>query len=190
MHKDMKIGLDYDGVIADAAEMKRLWIEENLGRSLSKWKTHRDECIGIIGESDYKIMATILYGKDWTLKTPEVKDAADCLRKLKQQGNLLYIVTGRPTRETDFAQKWLAQKNILELFLGIHNIHQGIGDTKAQVCRELELDVLVDDYLVHLKQGFPKKRILLRDGSPETIKMPDGVEYARNWQEVMEKLRQ
>lgn len=183
----MKYGVDYDGTIADTNSIKVAWIKKNLGIDVVPWKTDKTSCVPIIGAENYERME-IVYERELTLKAGEIPGAIRSLLTLARRGEI-YLVTARPVRRLAFAKEWLLSRGVLDLFRGIKTSVGANGEkrTKEQICRELGLDVLIDDDERHLRDNqMPGlRRILIKSGSPEKVELPNGMGYARSWDEVV-----
>jgi hypothetical protein len=182
----MKIGIDYDGTIADTGTMKSAWIRENLGKEVESWNTDRTTCVPVIGMEAYAKMGDAVYERELTLKAPLIDGAAEALARIAQIGEV-YLITARGERRISFAREKLECKGLARYFSGFASSH---GRTKEQVCSELGLDVIIDDDARHLEkislQGL--RKILIKCGSTEETELANGVEYAKSWQEAVDLL--
>ena len=52
----MKIGIDFDGTIADTNTAKSYWIKKNIGLSIPPYQCDKTTCLQYIKKEDYKIM--------------------------------------------------------------------------------------------------------------------------------------
>ena len=121
-------------------------------------------------------------------------DAKGVLLKLKDHYKLI-ITTSRRNKVAQLTAEWV-DKYFPGIFEGVH--HAGIFDdhkegahlgTKAELCRQVEADFLIDD---HPKHCFAVAEIgitaLLFGEYPWSIddNLPKGVIRTKNWQEVAE----
>ena len=185
----MAYGLDYDGVIADTPSMKARWLKESRGIDIPPWKTDRTVCTKIIGMHLYEEMINDIYGMEWSLKAPPIKDAIESIIRLSKEGPV-YVVTARTPERADYAKEYMEINGIIRY---VTEIIPAGKETKQKICEEKGIDKLVDDDLRHLNvDGLNNiQRILLKDGFNEQYfpGLPKGVEFAKNWKEIMGLLR-
>ncbi|MFW6246650.1 MAG: 5' nucleotidase, NT5C type [bacterium] len=72
----------------------------------------------------------------------------DSLHELKNDGHKLYIISSRVERNTTITKDWLDEnygKNLFEkILLGC--------DRKGMVCRDRNIDIMIDDFFHYLQQ--------------------------------------
>lgn len=136
----MKIGIDLDDTICRTTEKVHMLLEE-YGQKRKK--------------SPIEIMNNELEKEEFLAKylgeiyqTVEIKrTVGDVLRRLKNKGNELYIITARssfsPTGQDieEITKDWLVKNHILVDGL-LMNCY---GEEKAKVCRENKIDLMIDD---------------------------------------------
>lgn len=143
----MRIGIDIDNTITDTLPILKQYC-----------KRYNDEVVKRNLAMNEKGFATInLY--DWTQKEESIfcdkyleevvlqatiKEGADkVIKKLKEEGNTIYIITARLKhhfkKPYEVTEKFLKEKGIVydELMVGITD--------KKQVCIEKQIDILLDD---------------------------------------------
>ncbi len=189
--KRRRFGIDYDGVVADTSVIKARWIREHLGQVVAPWQTDRETCEEIIGNR-YNDLSEAVYSRPLTLAAPEVPGAIYALYKLDQIGDV-YLVTARPPKRLNSARDWLEKFKLIEYFTDLVSTRDDKGNevSKGELCQKLELDVLIDDelrYLVEAANYHKLRRILLKNGCTDRIRVPRGIEFTRSWREVLEFL--
>ncbi len=112
------------------------------------------------------------------------------MEELKKRYHL-FIVTQRRPQTLEFVREWLAQHDMLRYFSSIVSTGEidGVDKIKEQIYIELGLDALIDDDIRHLENInlLDLRKILLNHGGPENIELPNGIEYARSWDEVVKR---
>jgi hypothetical protein len=178
---DIRIGIDFDGTIADTNEVKAKWIRMNLGVDLSPWSCDRSKCVPIIGLEKYEQMAAFVYGEEGTGDAAPVTGALDGLRCLAQRA-WLYVVTNRFGSHLPAARRWLCRHGVANLF---KNVVSSAGRTKGEVCWEHGIEVLLDDDLRHtgLTRQHPVRVVLLARG-PDNSWEPDAI-CVKSWSEFV-----
>ena len=145
----MKIGIDIDNVLSNFNEIL-------LNDYLEHDKTLNNN--GIIHKGEY-----IRKMFDWdtsyeqnyyrnnierlaSLLTP-IKNSSRYINKLKEDGNEIYIISGRDNGEYsnpyDMTINWLKKYNIPYDKLILTNAYK--HQEKAEVCKELGIDIMIDD---------------------------------------------
>lgn len=184
-----RIGIDYDGTIANTSEVKTGWIREHLGMEIHPWKTDRTSCIPLIGLENYERMSQYVYEREGSLRAREVADSIDAIEELARHSKIL-IVTARQPHQIRWCQQWLQGKGLdasIDAYLSTAGKGpNGTSMTKPQLCRNHNIEVLIDDDVRHLggAKGVDLIRILLKSGPTEAIAVPEGVKLARSWREV------
>jgi len=185
-----RIGIDYDGTIANTSEVKAGWIREHLGMEIHPWKTDRTSCVPLIGLENYERMSQYVYEREGSLRAREVTDALDAIEELARHSEI-FIVTARQPHQVRWCHQWLRGKGLdasIDAYLSTAGKGpDGTSMTKPQLCRDHGIEVLIDDDMRHLggAEGVDLIRILLKSGSTEAIAVPEGVKLARSWREVL-----
>lgn len=146
----MKIGIDIDNVISN-------FNDELLKEYLKHDKELRNT--GIINEDVF-----IRYGMfDWTekeeaefyknnieriaIKLKPIHRATETIKKLKEDGNEIIIISGRNNGEYNnpykLTEEWLAKYNIVYDKLILTNAYN--KEEKANVCKENNIDIMIED---------------------------------------------
>ena len=187
------IGLDYDGTIADTGIAKTAWIREHLGLEIPPWSTDRTMCVPIIGAENYEHMGRVVYAPDASMLADEVPGAAAAIRSMAAR-HRLYIVTARNADQVAWARAWLAGRGLDECIDGYLSSAARAADgsrtTKAQLCHDYQIDILIDDDERHLRDSSLAglRRILLKNGCDQPLPLSDGIELASSWRDAIELL--
>ena len=183
------IGLDYDGTIADTGLAKADWIREHLGIEVPPWRTDRTMCVPIIGAENYERLSRVVYAPEASMRADEVPGASLAIRALSKEYRL-FIVTARDAQQMTWAREWLANRGLDACMAGFLSSAQRAADgsrlSKAQLCRDNRIDVLIDDDERHLRDSSLAglRRILLKNGCDQPLDLADGIELASSWDQV------
>jgi hypothetical protein len=135
-------------------------------------------------------MSKFVYGRKGSLQAKEVLGSIDAIKELARHSQI-FIVTARLSHQIRWSKEWLRKKGIDSFIHAYFSVTgNSIGEselTKPQLCRDYGISVLIDDDERHLKgTELPNlKRILLKSGCRESIDVPEGMELARSWQDVL-----
>lgn len=146
----MRIGIDIDGVLTDIEQ----WQLDVGGKFFSKFNKsveNKDgyeitEIFNVSDELDSQFWNEYLY--DYVTKEPSRKYASEVIKKLKDDGNEIYIVTARylTNRDTDDGKKmrkivrnWLEEQNIYydEIIFS--------PEDKKENCKKYNIDIMIED---------------------------------------------
>jgi uncharacterized HAD superfamily protein len=131
----MRIGLDFDGTIAAWGGAMARWMQEN-GRA--PFDPDRHVVDQVSGEHLHEMVRAIL-ATSLTLAMEPMDGALDAMRRLRAHHDL-YVVTARNTDEGAWARRWIAQHAV-----PVTDVVETARASKADACRRLDLDVLLDD---------------------------------------------
>ena len=171
----MKIGIDLDDTLCNTFEIMRKYQNIFLStknitlNSFQKSQKYKEEFLKKYLKQCYQ---------EATIK----KGAIEILKKLKEEGNELYIITNRNNNYIKEPQKliidYLKKYNIL-----INNIYINTNN-KVKICQQLKIDLMIDDNI------YIYSKLLAHD--IETILFDDMERYKEfnnrvtSWQEVYE----
>jgi uncharacterized HAD superfamily protein len=184
----MRIGLDVDDTIADTSSIV---IEYALlfDKEYKEGKGIVDpEIRTLIGKFDWtlddKYNFWKLYAKDMAINVKPKVDCKEVLTKLKEEGNEIYIVTYRTKERFEYpyelTEEWLKKEGIP------YDVLIADSGPKGIVCKENNIDVLIDDGINHCTDALNNGiRALLFESKYNKIY---DIERVLNWKEVYEKL--
>ena len=145
----MRIGIDIDNVLSNFNEILLEDYLEHDKTLNNKGIIHKDEYIRKMFDWD------ISYEQEYyknnierlaSLFTP-IKDCSKYVNKLKEDGNELYIISGRDNGEYsdpyNMTINWLKKYNIPYDKLILTNAYN--HQEKADICKELGIDIMIDD---------------------------------------------
>ncbi|MBP7831499.1 MAG: hypothetical protein KA028_00565 [Candidatus Pacebacteria bacterium] len=184
----MKIGLDFDGVIADCGKLKKLGAEQMFGVSIPEEKFKKEIVVGegLLTLEQYRTLQKKIYGtRELGLQATAVPDAIDFIRKLQADGHDLFIITSRATdEELGIAKEWATINNLDIPFYGCK-------ESKLPTCQELGIEIFVDDDLDKLISVAPavKHLFLFSWGYNEDIDEHSTAIRIYDWPELYSKIK-
>lgn len=145
--ENMRIGLDFDGVITDSCHMKQEYLKQNYGLEMPPHLIKREIMVGrglLTNEQYDKLNYEIAFSEDWAKQMTPVPGMLTYLPKLLAEGDNICIVTNRSGQARDIAERYLNTKGI---FVPVYGM--GKGASKANACKGL--DTFIDDDLDKLE---------------------------------------
>lgn len=141
----MKIGLDFDGVIADTGKLKSVLAKKLYGLELSSARFKKEFVIKkkLLSLEKYRELQDVIYGNKKMIDLMEpVEDALYFIDRLIREGHSILVITSREKASLEMAKKWL-EKCRLSDKSGVSLIGVGIKNTKVRAAKGL--DVYLDD---------------------------------------------
>lgn len=185
---NMKIGIDFDGTIADTNQIKSRWIQDQLGISVPPYMTDRTSCIPIIGKENYKLMGISVYSPDSTANLAPVPGALDAIERLKQNHSIL-IITARTRNKLRPAEEWLASHRAT---VDLEVLSVKVSEkSKVQVCLDNHVNALVDDdegHLVGLEDTGIAAILFKRNAPTPNNSKGQFCYFCRSWEEIEQQL--
>lgn len=145
----MKIGLDFDGVIANCGQLKSDGAKKLYGVEIPPEKFHKEIVVGenYLTLDQYQKLQKIIYGtraREIGLLMEPVAGVLSFLPRLIVDGHSVMVVTSRGEAELDIASEWSFSQGLRLDFIGV-----GRKENKARFVGGL--DFYVDDDLDKLK---------------------------------------
>jgi len=145
----MRIGLDFDGVITDCGKLKKEGAMRLFGITIPEEKFKKEIVIAenLLTEDQYRSLQKEIYDNpNIGLLAESVEGMKEYVQTLQEKGHTLTIITSRSAESLEVAKEWLKIKNIELPIVGV-----GQEKTKENACRNLQLDIFVDDDLDKLQ---------------------------------------
>ena len=202
----MNIGIDVDGVLADVADYQlRIgapYFKEKFGRDIIDPDAFDVRDIYGCTEEERK-----KFGWDtiWTyiIHYPAREKASQVIRKLKDEGNKIYLITGRvyvtnPKNMGKFfpspvkgllcllsrtiLKRWLKRNGIP--YDGIHYCSEHYVSDKYTGCRRFSVDVMIDDKAENIIALSKLMKVICFDAPYNRNCEGENIYRAHNWDEV------
>ena len=134
----MRIGIDFDGTIADTTATKIRYALEVFGESITPVETFGLAGRGRLGDQRYVEMVQAAH-QGWTHQAPPMPGALEAMRRLAVAHDL-YVVTARNEDEVGPARQWLREFAVP----AVEIVHTA-GASKVDACRDLDVALMLDD---------------------------------------------
>lgn len=188
----MNIGIDIDNVISNFDEVlkKEFLIHDKELRNTGIINPEAPMTKGMFDWTDDEIWT--FYLENIGRITPSldvIEGAKEYIEKLKNDGHIIVIITGRDNGEYKdpytMTKKWLKEKGIVYDKLIFTNGYKNGKQGKAEKCLENDIDVMIDDSARICRECFQKNITTLIKDKPSNR---DETEIARvhNWKEIYE----
>jgi uncharacterized HAD superfamily protein len=182
----MRIGLDFDGVIADTSSLKQEQAKLRYGVDIPT-EIFKEKLVvgrGILTLEQYRsLMRSVCGTREIGLRMAPIGNSVDSLKSLQREGHDLLIITSREDSELEVARDWLAERGISIDFLSV-----GYGKDKVSAAEGL--GAYIDDdlnKLLPLLNRVPRLFLLNRDYNA-TDEAPSGIARIDGWDEFLRHL--
>lgn len=190
-----EIAVDMDEVLAQHNRELALWHNKTYGTNNHTAETYVTDRWDEVWQIDHALAeqrAVAFHNDRAHSRFQPVAGAYEALRRIKQTHSLS-VVTVRRQGVIDDTYKWLAMY-FPDLFDNVHFVHfwdAGDSRTKADICKEIGAEYLIDDSSNHcnVAQRVGIQAILFGDYSwNRHDKLQHGVKRVRDWHEVTRML--
>jgi uncharacterized HAD superfamily protein len=181
----IKIGLDFDEVIANSHVLKPKLAKEMFGVEISPEDYRREIVLprGWLTSEQYEAVSREVFSGNHPIEP--VKDSLRYIRILLDQGYDLRVVTSRINKALQVSERWMEECELKEIpIVGV-----GYGVSKVKACHGL--DVFVDDDVSKLLPLVGLVKHLLLFSCPQNVRdaTPKGIWRVGSWGEVYDYIR-
>ncbi len=192
----MKIGIDIDDVLAEfitplleytnSLYNINLRVEEINSYGLRKfWKCSKEEELNRL-EKFYKT-------NKFNNNIKPLKGAQEGVKKLKENGDELYLISSRPNKLHENTAKWI-EKHYWNKFSGLYLTNQsslnGISNKKSEVCKCLDIEIMIEDSIENaIDCASEVEKILLLDYTwNQENDLPKNIKRVYSWDDITEEI--
>ena len=186
----MKIGVDIDGVILDSERPLRFyadfWSTFVLGKERLK-STEVSQELNFDWNTDEINEFYAKYFDDITKNSHIVVGAKEILKKLKDEGHELFIVTLRGYYREE--EKIIATEKLNQLGVDFDGVYWSVKN-KRQKCEDLGLDVMIDDSPSNASQfeGSKVKVLYFKESPVRDVVFPN-VTKVNCWMDIYREIK-
>ena len=193
----MRIGVDIDNVISTFnEELLEEFLKHNKELGYSDEINENADYItrGMFNWKDGEVEAFYRNNIERIVNKLRVKDGAkEYIDKLKEDGNSIYIITGRDNGEHsdpyNNTKKWLDDNAIYYDELILTNAYKNDEHGKSEKCIENNVDIMIDDSIHICKDCIDYGIETLLMDTPYNRKVND-VKRVHNWKEIYEYIKE
>ena len=179
----MKIGFDFDGVIADCGALKSFAAKKLYNNDIPSKNFNKDYVIEnkILTSSQYKYLQEVIYStEDIGLSIKPVKDAFKSISILTKHGNELKVITSRKGPGLKIEKQWCTNNNLSIEIISVAN-----KDDKSKSCKGL--DIFIDDGIEMLIPlvGVVPHRLLFSWDYNKYVDVGNIAKRVHSWKEIL-----
>ena len=193
----MRIGIDIDGVLNSQYNFC-IDYGTKFCNELGKYKL---ENVNVIDTTNMFLWGEDIAHQFWDKYREELvvnltakKHASEIIKKLKDEGNLIYIITARKNNDEWFpdmlkekveeiTKKWLKENNIYYDII-VFNVND-----KGKYCKENNIDIMVEDDPINLKKILGNTNVIIYDYPYNRNKEFENLKRAYSWYDVYYKIK-
>jgi len=189
---NMKIAVDIDEVLADFANPFDDFIQKKYGLKMDRHKWNSELWWQAWGGTKTTAVAKIfefVKSRDFD-ELPVVPGAVEGVKRLKDMGHELVVITGRAADWMGRTKRWL-DHNFNGCFTRVestdfHMINSG-HKTKGQLAKEFGCDILIDDFPHYAEEAIKNgvKVLLFDTGFNHNYPEHDDIHRVKDWKEVV-----
>lgn len=145
MHKILRIGLDFHGVMQYTSKAKQDRAMRLYGRNIPAQIFRRNIVVGtgqLTDEQYDRITNPVFEDIEYGRHIEEVPNATEVVKLLITKGHDVTVITASDSRALLVSQDWCMTKNIR---LARKPIGVGRGNTKEEIAQRLRLDAFLED---------------------------------------------
>jgi uncharacterized HAD superfamily protein len=183
----MRIGLDFDGVFSNVADLKVRAAKRLFGKRIPEEHMHKYIVLrkGLLSKEEYDKLQDFSFNTDFGSSMKPVPGMKVFVKRMLREGYDLSVVTSRDGKALEVAKHWLARHGIE---IPIHGV--GRGTHKTGVTKQLRLDAFVDDDLYKLEPlcGTVQHRYLFSWPYNRHTEESSLVKRVHSWQELYKEI--
>ena len=193
----MVIGVDVDGVLTDMEEYQLKYGKKYFKKTDDEIKEDEIDISGIFGVSKTEREKFWLkYIWKYCVEPPKM-NSAETIRKLKEEGHEIHIITGRAhTTEKGITGKlfrWMLTKWLKKWDIPYDSItyckEKGSEADKVKACEELNVDVLIDDKRENVVEVGKTRKVLCFDAKYNQGVEGDNIIRVNNFNQVYDSIK-
>jgi len=177
-----RIGLDFDGLIANTYKAKQKYAYDKYGMELTPQQCRREKATKILGSVRYQKMIREIYGTRLTLELEPMPGSISAIQGMDELADC-YIVTARYKKELKWLRIWLDK-----YVLPIHGIVHTAEQSKCEAVTNLGLDWFFDDSIRNLRELDRKSlKLGLYDpyGLDAGMQIPEFIARVSKWDDIV-----
>jgi uncharacterized HAD superfamily protein len=191
----MRIGLDFDDVVADSM---RTIVDLQNKQYGTLYKLQDVTSFGFENvwggtKEEWEVKVSGFLSTKYLAALSPVAGAVSGIAALKKRGHELYIVTGRSENYVEATEQWIAE-HFPDTFTSVHygnHVLSGPSERrdKSDICKEYGIEVMIEDYMKNAKECADAGiRVFLFDQPWNQGELSPNMERVKSWDEIVKRL--
>lgn len=182
----MRIGIDIDGVLTDIEQWQIDCGSKYFNKEVINPEGYEiSEIFGVSDELDSKFWKEYLY--DYVTKEPSRKYASEVIKKLKNEGNEIYIVTARYLTDKD-TDEGKQMREIVFNWLKEQKIYYDkvvfSSEDKLKTCLDNNIDIMIEDKVENINNVSTKIPVICFNSGYNKICSGKNIYRAYSWYDI------
>lgn len=184
----MKMAIDFDNVIVDShavniARINKLFNLKLIADNVNT--TFYTDLVNKPRSEESKLLRTLNHQLS-IKQRPPIDGVSAVTQMLFSEGHKLNIISARPEDETELVRTYCKELNIpYESIYCVDALYEG-HEKKSKLCKELGLEMLVDDQLAYLESCSDMLALLFDRPWNKHLDTPQHVHRVHSWFELKE----
>ena len=199
----MRIGIDIDGVLTDLEKYiydygAKYCIENNLMYKITPGYYEERKVLGISAENEEKFWNNYL--KKYVTEYKARANASEVIKKLKEEGNEIYLVTARNEwgltgedygKMKQFVTKWLEDNDIIydRIVYTNEDKQKYTEGSKLSYCIGNYIDIMIEDSPKNVKELAKKMPVLCYHSSYNANIAGRNIKRVYSWYDIYNKIK-
>jgi len=190
----MRIGIDIDGVLTDIEKWQldvggKYFYEKHNKDLINPDAYDTKEMYGVDEKIDNEFWQEFLF--DYATNEPARKFAGEVIRKLKNSGNEIYIITARilANQNNELGEK---MRNIVKNWLEHYGIYYDkiifCPDDKVEVCLKNKINIMIEDSPKNIMQISSYIPVICYSAKYNQECVGDNITRCYSWYDIYEKI--
>lgn len=195
LSKRFNIGFDVDGVLVDILPALNNYHNETYGTSFQREDYMFFDLSKVWGGAYEEAIEKVerFYASPYFTDIKPFPGAIEGVKELHKYHDL-FVITSRWGLAKEETKRWI-NAYFPNQFAGIHFSHNKgtimAQGKKSALCRELELDIFVEDHLDYARECvFGKNKVILFDMPwNQSSSLPRGIFRVHSWEELLKRIK-
>lgn len=199
----MRIGIDIDGVLTDLESYIadygiKYCVENNLTYKITPGYYEEKKLLGISSENEEKMWNKYL--KYYATEYKARDFAAEVIKKLKEEGHEIYLVTARNEwglagddygKMKEFVKKWLDDNDIYydRIIYTNDEMQKDIKSSKVKYCVGNYIDIMIEDSPKNIKEISKKIPVLCYHANYNERTVGRNIKRVYSWYDIYNKIQ-
>jgi len=185
-----RIGLDFDGVIANTPALKSIAAKETIGVDIPPEEMLAKNVIekNFLTMDEYHALQQEVYFEhpQWHEQLKPMPDAQKSIQHLLEDGHTLFCITSRTPEAVSLARQWIEREGIpIEIY------DMSGHPSKTSVVKDLDVDVFIDDDPQYLEPmvGVVEHLFLFSWSYNQAYDEGERIKRTGSWSDILSRIK-